>query len=705
MENQNVCLESAGVDESAGCVAYNRIPVFHRQMYTLYNGGVIDVIPTGNGSNNGNTNTSTTPTQPTITTPSSSSNTTIPSANSVTFTWTSTSTTFLTRFATTSSDGTLLGTALMDNSYTGTSRSYPVVPGNYYKFWVHAGIISDYSPQDEINVYVSPNSVQTYTVNVSKTGTGTGSVIGVNQQLTTLNQGDTITLTAEADANSIFTGWSGDCSGTGSCVINNIQANRNISANFNSTLSPQFVNGDRVQATKNVNVRSSPSLGGSTNLLGVQNTGSIGTATSSHTIADGVVWYYINYDTGVDGYSGQDNFIKYNTTPNDTDNDNISDSQDKCPNTPSNLAANVNQYGCPKPIATNIKIKNNIDTEDITNISNLEIEDKNSSYGKIKFNQPVNIFGTTNKTSRVDLDTNIQILNKKVIVNSTNAPQFNKPATITLYGITYNKPIIKKDGEVYATSTSPHIVSYDKTTGTLVFTVSGFSTYDILEDTTTHTLSASKIGTGTGSIVGISSATTTYTEGTQVSLTAEANSGSTFSGWGGDCLGTGTCTLTMNTNKSITANFTLNTVSTPVNSGGGNTSAGGGGSVTTNTSAGGGGGSMTSNNSNTAYINPNNVGLGTVNNTTNNSTTTLTKYTFKTDLKLYKRHPDVIKLQQFLNNRGYIIAKKGAGSPGLESNYFGPATRSALIKFQIDNKIKPAQGYFGKITRTLVNSK
>ena len=122
-----------------------------------------------------------------------------------------------------------------------------------------------------------------------------------------------------------------------------------------------------------------------------------------------------------------------------------------------------------------------------------------------------------------------------------------------------------------------------------MFTVSGFSTYDIIDDTTTYTLSAAKTGTGTGSINGISQATTTYTEGTQVSLTAEADTGSTFSGWSGDCSGTGSCSVTMNANKSVTANFILNPVTT----------TGGGGSVTTTTttttttnttSAGGGGG-------------------------------------------------------------------------------------------------------------------
>lgn len=61
-------------------------------------------------------------------------------------------------------------------------------------------------------------------------------------------------------------------------------------------------------------------------------------------------------------------------------------------------------------------------------------------------------------------------------------------------------------------------------------------------------------------------------------------------------------------------------------------------------------------------------------------------------------------LQIFLNRVGYTVASKGNGSPGLEIKRFGPATRAALAKYQKDNGIKPAVGYFGLITRTYINS-
>ena len=46
-----------------------------------------------------------------------------------------------------------------------------------------------------------------------------------------------------------------------------------------------------------------------------------------------------------------------------------------------------------------------------------------------------------------------------------------------------------------------------------------------------------------------------YPSGTSVILTAAPASGHTFEGWSGDCTGTGTCTLSVGTNRAVTANF------------------------------------------------------------------------------------------------------------------------------------------------------
>lgn len=85
-------------------------------------------------------------------------------------------------------------------------------------------------------------------------------------------------------------------------------------------------------------------------------------------------------------------------------------------------------------------------------------------------------------------------------------------------------------------------------------------------------------------------------------------------------------------------------------------------------------------------------------------TTASPSVTFKINRAFGNTGSDIKALQIYLNIHGYNIAKTGAGSPSHETNYFGPATRAALIKFQKANNITPAVGYFGPVTRGVVNA-
>jgi len=77
---------------------------------------------------------------------------------------------------------------------------------------------------------------------------------------------------------------------------------------------------------------------------------------------------------------------------------------------------------------------------------------------------------------------------------------------------------------------------------------------------------------------------------------------------------------------------------------------------------------------------------------------------FLKDLELGDQDSDVKRLQEFLNTNGYILTTEGLGSIGDETTFFGSLTVSALIKFQSDNSISPAVGYFGPITRSFINN-
>ncbi len=50
-----------------------------------------------------------------------------------------------------------------------------------------------------------------------------------------------------------------------------------------------------------------------------------------------------------------------------------------------------------------------------------------------------------------------------------------------------------------------------------------------------------------------------FSQGTTVTLSAHANSGDQFNGWGGSCSGTGNCSVTLSTSLSVSASFSTNT--------------------------------------------------------------------------------------------------------------------------------------------------
>jgi hypothetical protein len=89
--------------------------------------------------------------------------------------------------------------------------------------------------------------VSTASLTVSKSGNGVGQVTsnpqGVNCGLDCSEDypaGTTVTLTATPDSSSTFTGWSGACSGTGTCQVS-MSANRTVTASFALPARPDLV--------------------------------------------------------------------------------------------------------------------------------------------------------------------------------------------------------------------------------------------------------------------------------------------------------------------------------------------------------------------------------------------------------------------------------------------------------------------------------
>jgi hypothetical protein len=130
------------------------------------------------------------------------------------------------------------------------------------------------------------------------------------------------------------------------------------------------------------------------------------------------------------------------------------------------------------------------------------------------------------------------------------------PGSLILYndmpGTSLN---VRRDGAAYAADhgMGAMIVHFQNTVGNKVQIV----------DLDHHKLTVTKAGTGTGTVTsspaGINCGSTcsqSYSNGTVVTLTGTASTGSAFIGWSGaGCSGTGQCQVTMNAAKMVTANF------------------------------------------------------------------------------------------------------------------------------------------------------
>ncbi len=77
------------------------------------------------------------------------------------------------------------------------------------------------------------------------------------------------------------------------------------------------------------------------------------------------------------------------------------------------------------------------------------------------------------------------------------------------------------------------------------------------------------------------------------------------------------------------------------------------------------------------------------------------KVSFKRNLAMYDTGLQVKRLQQFLNQRGFVLSNVGPGSSGSETEYFGPKTYRALVRYQRSAGL-PSTGWFGPMTRATI---
>ena len=91
------------------------------------------------------------------------------------------------------------------------------------------------------------------------------------------------------------------------------------------------------------------------------------------------------------------------------------------------------------------------------------------------------------------------------------------------------------------------------------------------------------------------------------------------------------------------------------------------------------------------------VAADTVTTTTTTSSTVMVQ--FARDLTIGSTGADVVALQSFLVEKGFLVMPQGVAM-----GYFGSLTKAALGAYQASVGISPSVGYFGPITRAYVNS-
>ena len=115
--------------------------------------------------------------------------------------------------------------------------------------------------------------------------------------------------------------------------------------------------------------------------------------------------------------------------------------------------------------------------EDLQDLYDIYLENEN--YCKIEFLEPINVPNDANNSDKVvNINENANISFNRIELNSTALPNFNKPATIWIYNLSFTNPRVLKNGVVCPSSICT-IESYSG--GILKFNVTGWSVYSAEE--------------------------------------------------------------------------------------------------------------------------------------------------------------------------------------------------------------------------------
>jgi Fe-S cluster biogenesis protein NfuA len=549
------------------------------------------------------------------------------------------------------------GITVHGSSGSGVFNSDKKLVGTLYGGWCGSGSAGSYYGRFDVSFdaalhqYLDPQVQVTRQLNIQLAGSGHGRITGnsINCTITcsqSYTSDTTVTLTATADTDSVFSGWSGGCSGTSSCTLT-VNAIKNVTATF--TLKPRLtvnfagtgggtITGNEGFSCAAGTCSKSYTSGTTVKLTATAATGSVfsgwsgacsGTSSCTLTVnADKSVTATFNplrqlniklaglgkgRITGTDidcsancskSYTG-DTTVKLTATA-DTDSVFSGWSGGTCSGTATTCTVTVNAV---KDVTATFNPKPKL---------TVTISAAGLSGGIITGNEGFSC--TTGTCSKLYAPSTKVTLTAKPDSNSVfsgwgGACTGTATCTVTMDGIknvtaafspvsVVNPPISNtlriefagsgagtitgaKDGDCssacYSTYTSTTLVTLTAvaakgsvfagwtgacsgTATTCKVTVDGSKAVTAIFNldntpTTVHTLSVTFTGSGSGTITGqgigcSSDCAEQYTSDTQVTLTANPAAGSVFSGWSGDCSGTATtCVITVDASKNVTVLF------------------------------------------------------------------------------------------------------------------------------------------------------
>ncbi|MCG3116855.1 MAG: PA14 domain-containing protein [Candidatus Manganitrophus sp. SA1] len=410
-------------------------------------------------------------------------------------------------------------------------------------------------------------TLKTFALTANKTGTGTGTVAsspaGINCGAdcnASYNAGSQVTLTASPNTDSLFTGWSGACSGTAACVVT-IDAAKTATAAF--TLKPVLT----VTKTGSGTVTSDPA-GISCGTDCSQSFGNFTTQVTLTAAPDA------NFD--FTGWSG--------CNSNNGTSCSVTMSQSKSVTatfTLKTFGLNVAKTGTgtgtvtSNPAGINCGTVCNQSYDSGTQVTLTAAPATNSTFtgwsGACSGagNCIVTIDAAKNVTATFALRTFTLS-----VTTSGNGTVASNPAGISCgaggaCSATFNIGVqvtLTATPDTQATFTGWGGNACSGSQATCTVTMDAAKSVSANFGVRTFDLTVTKTGSGSGTVssspAGITCGATcsfSFNSGATVTLIASPSADANFTGWSGACTGTGNCVVTMDAAKSVTAGFTLKT--------------------------------------------------------------------------------------------------------------------------------------------------